>query len=288
MYNGAMRSTGLTLIELLVVISILALLAALLFPVFHSAREHARTTVCAKNVQQLLVSLSVYEAANDSLPFGFDSPSQGVLPSGPPLPIPPSGSVRPAPPGGYPGNAMIDRMGWWWFNSAGIIGHKSLREMKVLQCPSKRLDDPKLARDILCGNYGVNRSLCKSAAEIGASDTEFRGQPLPTSALRHPGLTLLVMDTGYSLISWWHVAREPPVKFGPSIEDAAYVPGLEINARKLLWQGQKRDAVGGRHPGKKVNVGFADGHVRPLKAGQLLVEETEDGDWDRKPLWCPE
>jgi len=265
-----MRPTGLTLIELLVVISIVALLAALLFPVFHSVREHARTTVCGANVQHLLVSLSAYEATNGSLPFGFD------------------GSQRTPPPGGYPGNALIDRVGWWWFNSAGVIGHKSLREMKILQCPSKRLEDPKLARDVLCGNYGVNLSLCKSSSDIIASDEEFRGLPLSTSAIRHPGLTLVVVDSGYSLIWWWHAAREPPVKFGPSIQDAAYVPGLEINAQKLLWQGQKRDADGGRHPGKRVNVGFADGHVRPLKAGELLVEKTDDGDWDRKPLWHPE
>jgi len=265
-----MKSTGLTLVELLVVISVVALLAALLFPVFHSVREHARTTVCSTNVQQLLVSLSAYETANGSLPFGFDD------------------SRRPPPPDGYPGNALIDRMGWWWFNSAGIIHHKSSRGIKILQCPSKRLEDPKLTRDILCGNYGVNHSLCKSANEVGAYDEEFRGQPLSTSQVRHPGLTLLVMDSGYSLICWWHAAREPPVTFGNTIQDAAYVPGLEINAHRQLWQGQKRDAIGGRHPGKRVNVGFADGHVRPLKAGQLLVEKTDDGDWDRKPLWCPD
>jgi prepilin-type N-terminal cleavage/methylation domain-containing protein/prepilin-type processing-associated H-X9-DG protein len=265
-----MRSTGLTLIELLVVISIVALLAALLFPVFHGVREHARTTVCGANVQQLLVSLSAYETANGSLPFGFD------------------GSQRTPPPGGYPGNALIDRIGWWWFNSAGIIGHKSLREMKILKCPSKRLEDSKLAWDILCGNYAVNLSLCKSTSYVGVYDEEFGGQPMSTSAIRHPGLTLLIVDSGYSLISWWHAAREPPITFGASIQDAAYVPGLEINAQKQLWQGQKPDAVGGRHPGKKVSVGFADGHVRALKAGQLLVEKTEDGDWDRKPLWYPE
>lgn len=43
------RNRGFTLIELLVVIAIIALLAAILFPVFAKAREKARQTTCASN-----------------------------------------------------------------------------------------------------------------------------------------------------------------------------------------------------------------------------------------------
>ena len=42
-----------TLIELLVVIAIIAILAAILFPVFAQARESARTTACLSNVRQM-------------------------------------------------------------------------------------------------------------------------------------------------------------------------------------------------------------------------------------------
>ncbi len=51
---------GFTLIELLVVIAIIAILAAILFPVFAQAREKARQTSCASNVKQLLLAALMY------------------------------------------------------------------------------------------------------------------------------------------------------------------------------------------------------------------------------------
>jgi prepilin-type N-terminal cleavage/methylation domain-containing protein/prepilin-type processing-associated H-X9-DG protein len=60
-----MRTKGFTLIELLVVIAIIAILAAILFPVFARAREKARQTSCLSNLKQLGQSSRMYSQDYD-------------------------------------------------------------------------------------------------------------------------------------------------------------------------------------------------------------------------------
>lgn len=61
---------GFTLIELLVVIAIIAILAAILFPVFAQAREKARAIACLSNTKQISLAMYMYTQDNDEqLPF---------------------------------------------------------------------------------------------------------------------------------------------------------------------------------------------------------------------------
>ncbi len=80
-----MKRSGFTLIELLVVIAIIAILAAILFPVFAKAREKARQTACLNNQKQLALAAQMFaQDHNELLPtsdtvWGDLNMDKGVL-----------------------------------------------------------------------------------------------------------------------------------------------------------------------------------------------------------------
>ena len=82
-----MRRAGFTLIELLVVIAIIAILAAILFPVFAQIKEQGRRTQCLSNLRQLAAANRVY----------MDDYDNRFLPAPPALPPPQGGNLAWAP-----------------------------------------------------------------------------------------------------------------------------------------------------------------------------------------------
>jgi prepilin-type N-terminal cleavage/methylation domain-containing protein/prepilin-type processing-associated H-X9-DG protein len=75
----SMKRRGFTLIELLVVIAIIAILAAILFPVFAQARDKARSTACLSNLKQISTALLMYAQDFDETfcPSRFASATDG-------------------------------------------------------------------------------------------------------------------------------------------------------------------------------------------------------------------
>jgi len=73
------KRMGFTLIELLVVIAIIAILAAILFPVFAQAREKARAITCISNEKQLALGVLMYSQDYDEkFPLGIGWPGGGL------------------------------------------------------------------------------------------------------------------------------------------------------------------------------------------------------------------
>src|ERR1700729_3180729 len=68
------KNKGFTLIELLVVIAIIAILAAILFPVFAKAREKARQTACLSNEKQMGTAVMMYvQDYDEHMPSVWDT-----------------------------------------------------------------------------------------------------------------------------------------------------------------------------------------------------------------------
>lgn len=265
-----MKRTGFTLIELLVVIAIIAMLVGILVPVLRAAKQQGRAVACGSNLKQLTLALNLYEQENKTFPYGFDDSTVGVI----------------KPPGGYVGDASDDQRGLWWFQFLPEFQKKNFFEKAtILRCPSRFIKDLGPKENILCGNYGVNQGICKYA---GSEDSELTGRSLGLSQIRFPARTLLITDSGYSLISWRGVTNASVQPFENKLrEGAVYIPGLWINKERTICTGHEQDAMDGRHPNKTVNVGFADGHLDYIKADNLFVKESDGNYRNRSPLWLP-
>jgi len=154
---------GFTLIELLVVIAIIAILAAILFPVFAKAREKARQTSCLSNVKQISLGMIMYAQDYDEMMVRdavavFDF----AAPDGTPIHVVPS-------------SAML-----WMY-----LTYPYVKNVQVYSCPSYSDDWSATYYDGGCG-YGKNTYV---------SD-------VPMAMIDEPAQTVLVLDSDYYLADW--------------------------------------------------------------------------------------
>ena len=138
---------GFTLIELLVVIAIIAILAAILFPVFAKAREKARQSSCLSNVKQMLLGALQYAQDYDER-------------------IPMTGKWNPPPAG--PGFI-------YWFDAIGPY----VKNTQIFFCPSSQAV-MSTANVITDDNYGFVNQTC--GYELNCNGFNFGGETCSTVA----------------------------------------------------------------------------------------------------------
>ena len=152
------KRTGFTLIELLVVIAIIAILAAILFPVFARARENARRSSCQSNLKQLGLGVMQYvQDYDEKYPFAL-------------MEI--TGSTPPATGFGAPY--------WIWYQTL----QPYVRSNQIAVCPS---GDATSAPTPYWNQYGANRLLLPD----GRSNP-----PVAAASIQSVATTFMLMDAG--------------------------------------------------------------------------------------------
>jgi prepilin-type N-terminal cleavage/methylation domain-containing protein len=266
MYRHTKR--GFTLIELLVVIAIIAILAAILFPVFAQAREKARQTSCVSNNKQMATATLMYSQDYDEVfPFSYGT-YQGVWltqASGTPY-------VGDTPPGWRTANAdWVGGMGQYWGNSV----QPYTKSYGTLQCPS-------------------------AAIASGLTGTQAAGQPAPVkTSLAYNGLLhsynlaginspatvpMISEGNGRGYFNGYQ-SGNPFLRCGPNNLPCTYIPAVSgcaasVNGQRSGWFGFIGPAS---VHGEGQSYAYTDGHVKFRK---LSVKVVAPGvtHWDAEPF----
>ena len=225
-----------TLIELLVVIAIIAILAAVLFPVFQKVRENARRASCQSNLKQLGLAFTQYtQDSNEAYPVGAGTD--------------------------FPDCASTNGLGVGW---AGSL-YPFLRSDDVFVCP----DDATALPHVSYAYNGNFVSLLVLASPC------YQGVAISQAALAAPARTVLLCEVRESHADpaqGGADASSPASSNGPISDTGYYQTGRLAGVTDLDFPAYF-DSRPGRHS-EGANYGFSDGHVKWLSPSTVSNGEV--------------
>jgi len=260
--NRPKGGRGFTLIELLVVIAIIAILAAILFPVFAQAREKARQATCASNLRQLGVAIQMYHTDYDQrYPFwswGANGQGGGNMISLWHLAIFPyvkNVGVYSCPSDGQNWGQATTDLYWWSIPKA----------QRLVVAPM--FEDPKDN-----GSGGVD----KIPLSYGISET-FHGSGWGEANLPAPASTAVLSEAPCLLGDLWSIDNSTtgPTGQGPRIamRFAASKTSAAPWGQDGVYVWNPAWDVATRHSGGLI-VNYADGHVKWIRADKMRQNLT--------------
>ena len=236
-FNFHSKNSAFTLIELLVVIAIIAILAAILFPVFARARENARRASCQSNLKQ--IGLGVMQYIQD-----YDEKYPIANSYNPP------GAFIPANNGGYYDPS-------WNYGTWRFIIQPYVKSTQIFSCPSSRSSRAGIVYRDTNGvnttypdsqNYGINEFIIFVGDRLGS-------RSFSTAGVSSVSLLPMIADATAQVFT--DPARVINANYTANVYAAPQDP-VETLARHFNGS----------------NVLFADGHVKFRTQGSMSVDQV--------------
>jgi prepilin-type N-terminal cleavage/methylation domain-containing protein/prepilin-type processing-associated H-X9-DG protein len=244
-----MKRAGFSLIELLIVIAILAILAALLFPVFAAARERSHQAVCASNLRQIGEGIDLYAQSWDDNYF----------------------------------QSSGDRNSPFWQANYALAPYVQNRSQGVWLCP----DDPGLSLPkqelVAFGDHpGDQYSSYYGSIQFFGSEIDSGCigaiPPRLTATVRQPASDIMFiegLDSGFPHVLGGSAPTSEILPFVAQMNEIRQ--GQTVGVLPAYW------FTGTWHHGGS-NYLFADSHVKFLSLRETLAPTVL---WDNIEDWCP-